>query len=72
MDLVVLNGVPPLLAHRVISKGKLLFSRDDRTRTAFEVRTKLRYLDTKPLREVQRRYLYRRIRAGKFSQVSDK
>lgn len=72
VDLVVLNGAPPLLAHQVISKGKLLFSRDDRARTAFEVRTKLRYLDTKPLREIQRRYLYRRIRAGKFSQVSDK
>ncbi len=72
VDLAVLNGATPLLTHQVINKGKLLFSRDDRARTAFEVRTKLRYLDTKPLREIQRRYFYRRIRAEKFSQVSDK
>ena len=69
VDLVLLHQAPPLLANEVISKGKLLFSRDERARLAFEVRAKLRYLDTKPLREIKRRYLYERSQRGEFSKV---
>jgi len=69
VDLVLLHQAPPLLANEVISKGKLLFSRDKRARLAFEVSAKLRYLDTKPLRGIKRRYLYERTRKGEFSKV---
>ena len=69
IDLVVLNGAPPLLAHEVIRTGVVVFCRDERERIAFEVYTKKRYLDTKPLRTIKRRYLYERIDKGKFSEV---
>lgn len=69
VDLVILNEAPPLLANEVISKGRLLFCRDDRARLRFEVRAKLRYADTAPLRELKRSYLYKRISEGKFSEV---
>lgn len=69
IDLVVLNEAPPLLAHEVIRTGVVVFCRDERERIAFEVYTKKRYLDTKPLRTIKRRYLYERIEQGKFSEV---
>jgi len=69
VDLVVLNEAPPLLAHEVIRTGVVVFCRDERERIAFEVHTKKRYLDTKPLREIKRHYLYQRIDQGKFSEV---
>jgi len=69
VDLVLLHQAPPLLANEVISKGKLLFSRDEKARHEFEVSAKLRYLDTKPLREIKRRYLYERTKRGEFSKV---
>lgn len=69
IDLVLLHQAPPLLANEVISKGKLLFSRDEEARHKFEVAAKLRYLDTKPLREIKRHYLYERTQRGEFSKV---
>ncbi len=69
VDLVVLNEAPPLLAHEVVRRGVAVFCRDERERVAFEVRTKQRYLDTKPLREIKRRYLYARIDQERLSEV---
>ncbi|MGB9756879.1 MAG: type VII toxin-antitoxin system MntA family adenylyltransferase antitoxin [Candidatus Bipolaricaulaceae bacterium] len=69
VDIVLLHKAPPLLAHEVIAHGVLLFSRDEEARHAFEVATKLRYLDTKPLREIQRLYLYERTKRGEFSKL---
>ncbi len=69
VDLVILNEAPPLLANEVISKGKLLFCRNDRARLRFEAWAKLRYADTAPLREIKRSYLYKRISEGRFSEV---
>ncbi len=67
VDLVLLHRASPLLAHEVIRRGELLFCRDELARHSFEVATKLRYLDTKHLRAIKRRYLYGRLdqsRAG--------
>jgi len=69
IDLVLLHQAPPFLANEVISRGKLLFSRDEEARLDFEVSAKLRYLDTKPLREIKRRYLYERTQRDEFSKV---
>jgi predicted nucleotidyltransferase len=48
VDLVVLNEAPPLLAHRILRDGRLLFSADERSRLRFETRAVLQYLDWKP------------------------
>jgi len=48
VDLVVLNDAPPLLAHRILRDGRLLFSADERSRLRFETRAVLQYLDWKP------------------------
>jgi len=48
IDLVVLNDAPPLLAHRILKEGILIFSDNDKKRLEFEVRAILKYLDWKP------------------------
>lgn len=70
IDLVLLHQAPPLLANEVISEGSLLFCRDEDLRIAFEVAVKHRYIDTKPLRQIKRQYLYERIEQGTFSKLS--
>lgn len=57
VDLVLLGTAPPLLAHEVVSTGRLLVCRDEEERVAFETRTAARYLDTARLRRVQDDYL---------------
>ena len=48
VDLVVLNDAPPLLAHRILKEGLLIFSDDDKMRLEYEVKAVLKYLDWKP------------------------
>jgi hypothetical protein len=45
VDLVVLNDAPLLLRHRVVSLGKLVFSRDEKKRVGFQVDIINRYSD---------------------------
>jgi len=66
VDLVILNQAPPLLAHRVVTRGRLIWARDDITRTRFEARAIQEYLDLKPLYELERRYMAERIKEGRF------
>ena len=49
IDLVILNSAPPLLVHRVVKGGKLLYQRDPAKRIAFEVQAIRRYLDFAPV-----------------------
>ncbi|HXV60710.1 MAG TPA: nucleotidyltransferase domain-containing protein [Vicinamibacteria bacterium] len=63
VDLVNLGTAPPLLAHEIVSQGKILVCRDDEERARFEARVIARYLDTAHLREVQYGYLRDRIEA---------
>lgn len=64
VDVVVLNGAPPLLTYEgVIRRGRLLFEKDRLARIRFEVRAFQEYVDTAPLREVQNRYLKEAIQA---------
>lgn len=51
IDVVLLNNAPPLIAHRVLKEGRLLFSRDEKTRLEHEVKAVMRYLDWKPFLE---------------------
>ena len=65
IEVIVLNEAPPLLAHQVLSKGKLVFERSARARVEFQVRTVNLYIDTEPLRKLYRHYLKKRIREGR-------
>lgn len=66
VELVVLNGAPPLLAQRVIRDGELLAERSTMTRVRLETEAIIRYLDTIPLREELGRGLERRLAEGTF------
>lgn len=58
VDVVLLDEANLELRGRVVQEGRLLFSRDEPARVAFEVRTRSEYLDYLPtLREHTRRYL---------------
>lgn len=64
VDVVVLNSAPPLLKHRAVFRGRLLFCRDHAVRTTFEAAALREYLDTEPLREAQDRALLDRYTNG--------
>jgi uncharacterized protein len=66
VELVVLNGAPPLLAQRVIRDGELLAERSTMTRVRLETEAIIRYLDTIPLREELGRGLELRLAEGTF------
>jgi predicted nucleotidyltransferase len=66
VDLILLNQAPPLLAHRVLSRGKLIFERSPSARVAFQVRTVNRYMDTQPMRNLYLAYLKKHAREGKI------
>jgi predicted nucleotidyltransferase len=62
VDVVILNQAPPLLAHRVLSQGTLVFERSKSSRVKFQVRTAARYLDMIPALETHIRYLKKQVR----------
>jgi predicted nucleotidyltransferase len=51
LDLVVLNGAPALLRHRVLRDGVLLYERSDGERARFAIRTIREYQDGQIRRE---------------------
>ena len=63
VDVVCLNSAPPLLAHRAIRDGIVIYSKNERDRISFEVRALQQYIDTKPLRKIQNRYFRQRALA---------
>jgi len=69
IDLVILNEATPLLAHRVIRDGILIYCKDDRARINFQVRTIHEYIDTEKIRRIQEKYLKERIYSGKFARL---
>jgi len=65
VDVVILNEAPPLLAHRVLSQGKLIFERSASARIQFQVKTASRYFDLIPMFETHIRYLKKSVREGR-------
>ena len=65
VDVVILNDAPPLLAHRILSQGKLVFERSASARVRFQVRTAALYADMVPAFETQIRYLKKHAREGR-------
>lgn len=66
VDVVVLNDASPLLAHRILSKGTLVFERSASVRVRFQVRTAGRYFDLIPMFETHIRYIKRHAREGRI------
>lgn len=58
VDLVVLNDSPPLLSHRILKEGILIFSDNDKARLAYDVKAMLKYLDWKPYIEKYTRQVF--------------
>lgn len=65
VEVVILNEAPPLLAHRILSQGKLVFERSASARVEFQVKTASRYLDLVPMLETHIRYLKKSVREGR-------
>lgn len=51
IDVVIINDAYPLLVHRIIMHGKVIFSVDEGKRMDFEIKSVMRYLDFKPYLE---------------------
>lgn len=60
VQLVVLNGAPPDLVHRVLRDGRLVLERDRGARVRFEVAARNAYFDVQPILA-----RYRAERAGR-------
>jgi len=54
-QVVVLNGAPPDLVHRVLRDGRLLLDRDPSARLRFVVRARNEYFDLLPTIQLYRR-----------------
>lgn len=63
VDLAILNTASPLLLHRVIRDGHVVFAKDQTVLAEFTIHAIQQYEDTRPLRELQRDYLRRRLAA---------
>jgi predicted nucleotidyltransferase len=55
VEVVVLNGAPVDLVHRVLRDGVLVLDRDPSFRIAFEVRARNEYFDLLPILQLYRR-----------------
>jgi predicted nucleotidyltransferase len=66
VDIVLLNGAPPLIRHRALSEGVLLVENDPAARVGFYVRTLNDYVDTEPLRKLISDRLHASIEEDRF------
>ena len=69
VDIVILNGLyrkNPLLAYKILSKGKVLFCRNRERLIKLKTNTILSFLDTAPLRDAVNRGLRERIKNRRF------
>lgn len=61
VDVVILNDAPPLLAHRVVRDGHVIYSADDRAVGEFIIHAMQQFEDTRKLRELQVERLERQL-----------
>jgi len=66
IDIVILNISSPLLSHEIIKRGILLFSKDEKKRIEYRMKSTMHYIDTIYMRKVQDRILHEKIRSGDF------
>lgn len=69
VDLVILNDLykkKPNFANEVMKTARLLFTRDEGLFVNYKTKVLLYYLDVKPLLDMNRAALERRIKSGRF------
>lgn len=66
VDVVVLNGADPVLSHRVLIEGQIIFVRDETARVRTEKKILDTYLDTAFLRSVQRAFIKEQVKEGGY------
>lgn len=66
IDIVLLNGAPPLLRHRALRDGIRLLDHSPAARIDFEVQTLNDYVDTEPLRRLVSGRLRKSIAEDRF------
>jgi predicted nucleotidyltransferase len=69
-DVVDLEAASPLLAHEVLRRGRLFFSRDETRRLEVVTRQIMRYIDGRPMRRVLDEATFRRLREGTLGRVA--
>lgn len=57
VDFVVMNNADITLQQRIINKGTLLFSKDERIRIMYENLIRKLYIDSENIRRIKRKYL---------------
>lgn len=66
VDIVVLNSAEPVLAHRAVHEGQLVFVRDEAARVRTERNILNAYLDTAFLRKINRASISKHIEEGEY------
>ncbi|MGC8654494.1 MAG: type VII toxin-antitoxin system MntA family adenylyltransferase antitoxin [Candidatus Kryptoniota bacterium] len=61
VDFVVMNNAEILIQKRIIDAGKLIISKDERTRIYYENHIRKLYIDMENLRKIRRHYLSAKI-----------
>ena len=64
LHIVLLNGAPPLLRHRVLREGKMLHARAESERVRFAIRTIREYQDIEPRLAEHTRRRVARLKEG--------
>lgn len=66
VDLVIANEAPPFLRFQIVRYGRVVFSRFEEHRIAFQIKTFKDYNDVKRILDVQNAYLSERLRSGTY------
>jgi predicted nucleotidyltransferase len=66
IDVIVMNYAGLLIQQRVVNKGILLFSRDERFRIRYENTIRKQYIDAAHLRNIKRYYLKKALDNARY------
>lgn len=69
LDVAILNQASPLLAHLVVTQGKLIFCQDQSQKINFQTTTLQKFDDTSYLRKVFYTYLSKRVKDNRLGET---
>lgn len=61
IDFVVINNSDITLQQRIVNKGVIIFSKDEKKRISYENYIRKLYIDADNIRKIKRKYLVRKI-----------
>jgi hypothetical protein len=64
VDVRIINRAPLMVRGEVITKGSLLFSREEQFRVGFETQVRSEYFDFLPIAKALQRAHFKRLREG--------